>query len=316
MRGFIGFCGTALIMAAGLMAGAGAASAEVPPCSGPVSKSTLYSDLGRLESVIVGDSGRLYVSLTPTGATTSRLISIRRPGGSPQTVVDGPGGPGGLAWQKKRLLWGYGNSAANGVTGDEDPVSGLYRVNLSKRKRLLVSDRLGMANGIVRARTGSIFASNDFGMKLDRITPSGGTVNGWTTLDSANGMVLSENQKYLFAAQTFSDPPAIARIRISNPPKVKTWASTEDVFTGNPVFDGLTRDNKGSLYVTAFATGEVWKIDSDRRFCVLATGLAQTSAVAFGRGKQGFSSRRLYAVGFNGELTAIKGARRAVFPEN
>ncbi len=298
----------------GLTAAAAPASAEVPPCSGPVSKSTLYSDLGRLESVIAGNSGRLYISLTPTGATTSRLISIRRPGSSPQTVLDGPGGPGGLAWQKKRLLWGYGNSAANGVTGDENPVSGLYRVNLKKRKRSVVSDRLGMANGIVRTREGSIYASNDFGMKLDRITPSGRTVNGWTTLDSANGMVLSRNEKYIFAAQTFSDPPAISRIRVSGPPKVSTWASTEDVFTGNPVFDGLARDNKGSLYVAALAAGEIWKIDSDRRFCVLATGLAQPSALAFGKGKRGFSSGRLFAVGFGGELTGIKGARAAGYP--
>ncbi len=304
------------MMITGLMAAAAPASAEVPPCSGPVSKSTLYSDLGRLESVIVGNSGRLYISLTPAGATTSRLISIRRPGSSPQTVLDGPGGPGGLAWQKKRLLWGYGNSAANGLTGDENPVSGLYRVNLKKGKRSLVSDRLGMANGVVRARSGSIYASNDFGMKLDRITPSGRTVNGWTTLDSANGMVLSENQKYIFAAQTFSDPPAISRIRISNPPKVTTWASTEGVFTGNPIFDGLARDNKGNLYVAAFATGEVWKIDSERRFCVLATGLVQPSALAFGKGKKGFASGRLYAVAFNGELTGIKGARAASYPDS
>ncbi len=304
------------MMITGLTAAAAPASAEVPPCSGPVSKSTLYSDLGRLESVIVGNGGRLYISLTPTGATTSRLISIRRPGGSPQTVLDGPGGPGGLAWQKKRLLWGYGNSAANGVTGDENPVSGLYRVNLKKGKRSLVSDRLGMANGVARARRGSIYASNDFGMKLDRITPSGRTVNGWTTLDSANGLVLSKNEKYLFAAQTFSDPPAISRIRISNPPKVRTWASTEGVFTGNPIFDGLARDNKGNLYVAAFATGEVWKIDSERRFCVLATGLVQPSALAFGKGKKGFASGRLYTVGFNGELTGIKGARAASHPDS
>lgn len=293
---------------------AGTAAAEVPACTGPVSKSTVYSDLGRLESVIAGNGGRLYVSLTPTGSTASRLISIRRPGQEPKTVIDGPGGPGGLAWEKRKLLWGYGNSAANGVTGDDNPVSGLYRFNLRKRKRTVVSDRLGMANGIARAKNGAIYASNDFGMKLDRITPAGATVNGWTMVDSANGMVLSRNERYLFAAQTFSDPPAISRIRISKPPKVGTWASTEGVFAGNPVFDGLARDNKGSLYVTAFATGEVWKLDADRRFCVLATGLTQPSALAFGRSKKGFSSSRLYVVGFDGKLTEVKGARRAGYP--
>jgi len=312
MRGLGAFCGAALITFCGLTAGT--AAAEVPPCTGPVSQSTIYSDLGRLESVIAGNGGRLYVSLTPTGSTASRLISIKRPGGSPRTVIDGPGGPGGLAWQKKRLLWGYGNSAANGVTGDENPVSGLYRVNLRKRISSVVSDRLGMANGIVRTSGGAVYASNDFGMKLDRITPSGRTVNGWATVDSANGLVLSRNQKYLFAAQTFSDPPAISRISLASPPKVKTWASTEDVYAGNPVFDGITRDNKGSLYVAAFAAGQIWKIDSDRRFCVLATGLVQPSTLVFGRGKKGFRSARLYTAGFDGKLTEIRGARAARYP--
>ena len=32
--------------------------------------------------------------------------------------------------------------------------------------------------------------------------------------------------------------------------------------------------------VAALAAGEIWKIDSDRRFCVLATGLAQPSALS------------------------------------
>jgi sugar lactone lactonase YvrE len=301
-----------LIFVSGLTAGS--AAADVPPCSGPVSKSTLYSDLGKLESVIVGNAGRIYVSLTPTDSTASRLITISRPGKAPRTVSDGPGGPGGLSWQKKRLLWGYGNSAENGETGDENPVSGLYRVNLNTGSKSVVSDHLGMANGVARAKNGAIYASNDFGMKLDRITPSGSTVNGWATVESPNGLVLSKNQKYLFAAQTFAQPSAIARIKISDPGTVKTWATTEGLITGNPIFDGLARDNKGSLYVAAWAAGEVWKIDSERRFCVLATDLGRPSALAFGKGKKGFRSGRLYTVGFNGELAEIKGAVAATYP--
>ena len=271
MRGLQAFFGAVLIVLSGLAAGS--AAAEVPPCSGPVSKSTLYSDLGRLESVIAGNSGRLYVSLTPTGSTASRLISIRKPGKEPSTVVDGPGGPGGLAWDRRRLLWGYGNAAEAGETGDENPVSGLYRVNLRKRISSVISDRLGMANGVARAKNGAIYASNDFGMKLDRITPEGQTVNGWASIESANGLVLSKNEKYLYAAQTFAEPSAISKIEIADPANVTVWATTEGVITGNPVFDGLARDGKGNLYVAAWAAGEVWKVDSSRRFCVLATGL-------------------------------------------
>ena len=114
------------------MSAAAPAAAAVPQCTGTVSKSVLYSDLGRLESVIAGGAGRLYVSLDPPDASPSRLISITRPGAAPFTVADGPDGPGGLAWDRRNLLWGYGNSLENGETGDANPTSGLYRVNLAR----------------------------------------------------------------------------------------------------------------------------------------------------------------------------------------
>ncbi len=294
--------------------GASAATAAVPPCTGEISQQKLYSDLGRVESILAGNGGRLFASLTPADSAVSRVIKLARPGASPWTLLDGPGGPGGLAWAKRRLLWGYGNSAENGETGDENPVSGLYRVNAVNGEKSVVSDSLGMANGVVRTKDGSIYASNDFGMKLDRITPQGETVNGWATLESANGLVVSQNGKYLYAAQTFAEPSAIARIKIANPANVTTWASTEGVIAGNPIFDGLTGDRKGNLYVAAWAAGEVWKIDRNRNFCVLATGLGRPSTLNFGRGKKGFSSGGLYVAGFNGELTRIKGARRARVP--
>lgn len=298
------------------LAGAAApvAGAAVPPCEGPVSQQTVGSDLGRVESIVAGGAGRLYMSLTPAESTVSRLVKVWRPGGPPRTLLDGPGGPGGLAWDRRRLLWGYGNLAETGETGDENPVSGLYSVNTSNGRRFVVSDRLGMANGVARGRNGAIYASNDFGMKLDRITPRGATVNGWATVDSANGLVISPDQRFLYAAQTFAEPSAIARIEIANPANVTTWASTEGVITGNPVFDGLAGDRSGNLYVAAWAAGEVWKVDSRRRFCILATGLGRPSTLAFGFGRKRFGASDLYVAGFNGELTRISGARRARFP--
>lgn len=292
------------------------AVAAVPQCAGSVSKSVLYSDLGRIESVIAGGAGRLYASLERTDPTPTpgRLVSIDRPGAMPRTVANGPDGPGGLAWDGSRMLWGYGDALENGETGDTNPVAGLYRVNFAKGSRSVVSDRLGMANGIARASNGAIFASNDLGMKLDRISPSGITLNGWATVDSANGLVVSKDQKYLYAAQTFAEPSAISRVEIANPANVTTWATTEGVITGNPVFDGLARDNSGNLYVAAWAAGEIWKVDSQRRFCVLATGLGRPSTLNFGFGRTGFRAADLYVAGFNGEITSISGARRARFP--
>ena len=64
------------------------ASAAMPLCEGAGAPQVLYSIDGKLESVIVGNSGRLYFSSTPTGNTTSsQLLKIDRPGATPELVT-------------------------------------------------------------------------------------------------------------------------------------------------------------------------------------------------------------------------------------
>jgi hypothetical protein len=312
MRRFFVSIPFVFLMAAGF--GAGSASAEVPACEGGYSQKTIYEDQGTLEAVIAGNSGRLHISMRPTGEEGSALLRYDKPGSAPRTVTEAGPGPGGLAWDGHRMLWGNGNNGTNGAVGDETPMASLFKVNLKNGRHSVVSDHLGMANGVVSAENGAIYASNDFGMKLDRISSKGVTKNGWATLESANGMAISRGGKYIFANQTFVTPSTISRIEIANPSNVRTWVSTEGLVDGSVILDGLTRDNKGSLYATAWAKGEIWKIDSDRQICVLASGIVQPSSLNFGRGKQRFRSARLYAVGFGGEIVQIKGARQATFP--
>lgn len=301
-----------------LMGGA-VASAEVPPCTGSYSQSTLYSDQGRLESVIVGNSGRLYFSGALPGASleneVSRLYKVDRPGATPSPILDGPAGPGGLAWSSKRLLWGYGNTLANGAAGDLTPKSGLFSVNPANGKRSIVSKTLGMANGIAHAKNGTIFASNDLGFKLDRIVKKGSafnTTNGFANLYSANGLTISRNGKYLYAAQTFVTPSTISRIEIADPASIITYYTSPEA--ANLIFDGLTRDNLGNLYVAVLSRGEVWKINGSKQACVLATGLANPSNVAISNAKKGFKAGNLYAVEFGGKVTQVKGATKAEVP--
>ena len=294
--------------------GAGSASAEVPACDGTYSQTTIYQDQGTLEALIAGNSGRLFVSSRPDGQENSALLRYGRPGNDPQTVATSEPGAGGLAWDGHRLLWGNGNNLANGSVGDETPMARLLKVNLRNGNYSVVSDHLGMANGVVRAANGAVYASNDFGMKLDRISSRGVTKNGWATVDSANGMAISRGGKYIFANQTFVTPSTISRIEIADPTNVTTWASAEGLVPSNVILDGLTRDNKGSLYAAAWGAGQIWKIDSNRQICVLASGIDRPSAVNFGRSKKRFRSARLYAVGFGGEIVQIKGARQATYP--
>lgn len=291
------------------------AAAAVPKCEGPVSQKTLYSGQGLLEAAISGGGGKLFVSGIRPDESTASLLVYDRPGSPPRLVASAGPGAGGLTWMGRRLLWGNGNTIAGGQTGDEDPQARLLRVHPQTGRYSTWATGLGMANGVTRTREGVVFASNDFGMKLDRISPRGVTNHGWAEVESGNGMVVGRNGKFLLVAQTFVVPGTIASIEIGNPSNVRTYYSSAGTGSEVPAFDGLARDNQNNLYVTAWATGEVWKITPERKACVLATGMPQVSNVAFGGGRRGFARAHLYAVNFLGDIVQVMGARRATVPE-
>lgn len=304
----------AALLALGSLAFAPAARA-VPECRGDVSQRTIYSDQGVLEAVIAGGGGKLFVSATKAGFDDpASLIRIDRPGAEPRAIASAPAGPGGLAWSGRRLLWGNGNTLTGGQTGDEDPRARLLRVHPGSGRYFTWARGLGMANGVTRTKDGMVFASNDFGLKLDRVSPKGVTDHGWAEVQSGNGMVVGRNGKFLFVNQTFRNPGSIARVEIANPGNVKTWFSAAGLDNEVPAFDGLARDGMNNLYAAAWAAGEIWKITPDRRVCVLAGGIPQISNLAFGRSRNGFSRRSLFAVGFGGQIVRIDGARKATVP--
>lgn len=293
----------------GLAAGP-ASAAEVPKCVGSYNQKTIYSGQTAIENLTVGGGGVLYTS---TGdGTQSMLKAYTRGVAEPKLVTTGNPGGGGLAWNGKRLLWGYGDLLANGAAGDLNPTAGLYSVNLTNGSKTVVSDHLGMANGIARDRDGNVYASNNLGLKLDRITPDGTTTNGWASLNSANGLTVGKNGRYLFANQMFTTPSTIARIDLTDPGKVTTYFTSPEV--ANVLFDGLTRDGQNNLYAAVFGKGEIWKINPERKACVIATGLSQTTSVAISGAKKGFRAGNLYAAGFDGNIVQVTGATSAGIP--
>lgn len=300
----------ATFLAVASLVAAAPAAAGLPKCTGKVTQKVIYSGQGVLESVTVGGGGSLYVSgFTQPGVAS--LWSYVKGGPAQDTVTTAGPGPGGLAWNGKRLLWGYGNTQANGQGGDLDPKSGLYSVNVRTGQRKVVSSRLGMANGVARAADGTIFSTNDFGLKVDSIR-NGETTNGWASVQSGNGLVVGRNQKYLYVNQTFVTPSRIARVSIENPAKV--WTFFSNPAGTNVIFDGLARDSANNLYVAALSAGEVWKVTPDKRACVLASGLVAPSSTAISFARKGYRAGNLYVVGFGGEIVQVSGATAARVP--
>lgn len=259
---------------------------------------------GSLESVIVDARGRLYY----TDTTAKALRRLDAPGAQPETIASGIEAPGGLAIDDRgRILVGQGDGIVPGLAGNLAPAARLLRVDPETRRVETFAQGLQMANGVVRADDGTVYASSDVGLGIDRIAPDGTVTVRWASVFSANGLAIDRAQRYLYAAQTFQ-PAAIARIDLRDPSRVETWATPPvDGIAAGP--DGMTIDGRDRLLVAANLAGEVWRVNADRSVCAVGTGLTTTSAVAYGHGDRGFSRGRLFAVGFDGVVAEVPGGR-------
>jgi sugar lactone lactonase YvrE len=286
-------------------------ASAAPTCAQAPHKHTILSGQGTLESVIVDPQGRLFFTATPAGGS-GRVERVDRPGAAPRVLASGISSPGGMVFDGAGdLLVGFGDGVATGALGNLFPQAGLERLNPDTGAMRPYVTGLAMANGVARGPDGTIYASDDAGIGIDRVR--GRTVqNRWATVLSSNGLVVDSSGRYLYAAQTFQ-PAAIKRIDIAHPSRVTTFARPPlaDIAAGP---DGMTRDADDNLYVAANGYGQIWRVDTRGRVCVLARGVQNASAVAFGEGTEGFRAHNLYAVGFGGELVALPHADSARYP--
>jgi sugar lactone lactonase YvrE len=293
-----------IALAIGAMTFLPATAGAAPDCSTVPQPRTILSGLGRLESVIADRQGRLY--FVETG-NPGRLLKLSQPGAPPEVLVSGIENPRGLAFDRDgRLYLGFGG---DGVTSQVTLNAGIMIVDPRTGAHSVYVTGLEMANGVAVGPDGVIYASNDFGTHIHRVI-DGRVENKWAPVLSANGLVVDATGTYLYAAQTFQ-PAAIARVEIAHPENVETYvqAAPEDIAAGP---DGMTRDERGRLYVAANGGGQVWRIDEQRRICALWHGLPfplGPSAVAFGSGTRRFPEANLYVVNFNGELIELPGVR-------
>jgi sugar lactone lactonase YvrE len=286
-----------------------ASAAAAPSCENAPQPRVIYSGYGSLESVIVDSQGRLYFS----DSNNDRIMRADSPASTPQPFATGIDAPGGMDFDPATgdLLVGYGASIPSGLTGALNPQAGVYRVNTTTGAKTTYVNGMQMANGVAVGPSGEIFGSNDVVSGIDRAAPGGGVAQvRWANVNSGNGLVVDSAGQYLYAAQTFQ-PPAIARVRISDPSQVTTFFSggLGDIFAG---LDGLTRDEHDQLYVAANLGGEVWKVTNPgAEYCALAKGVNRPSSLYFGQGATGFAQQNLYVVTFGGDVIELPGARAA-----
>jgi gluconolactonase len=280
-----------------------ATAAAAPDCSNVPQPRTILSGMGRLESVISDRQGRLY--FVETG-NPGRLLKLSQPGAQPQELVGGIANPRGLAFDRDGMLYlGFGG---DGVVSQLTLNAGILRVDPKTGEHSVYATGLEMANGVAWA-DGVIYASNNFGTHIHRVVDGRAELK-WAAVTSANGLVVDRAGTFLYAAQTFQ-PAAIKRVQIANPKNVETYvqAAPEDEAAGP---DGMTRDGRDRLYVAANGAGQVWRVDEQRRICVLWRGVPfplGPSAVAFGSGTRLFPENNLYVVTFRGELIELPGVR-------
>ena len=132
------------------------------------------------------------------------------------------------------------------------------------------------------------------------VRPSKTTAEGWGLRPCATRR--SARRSWTMASK---QPAAIQRITVAHPSEVTPYviASSEDMAAGP---DDMTQDEHGNLYLAANGAGEVWKIDTQRRICVLARGLMNASAVSFGTGRY---ARNLYVSTFTGLIVELRNVR-------
>jgi sugar lactone lactonase YvrE len=275
------------------------------PCKGVTTTAVtpILTGQGSLESVIVDMKGRLFY----TDSTLDELRRLDAPGAQPKTIAKIPE-PGGLAIDDDgQILVGSGSAIVSGIAGNLSPHASLLRVSPEGGPVAVVATGLEMTNGLARASNGAIFASSDVGIGIDRVGPDGGVTVGWALVVSGNGLAIDNEQRHLYAAQTFV-PAAIARVDLRDPRRVETFAMPPltDVLAG---LDGMTIDGDDRLFVAAQVPGAIWRVNRDRTICTVGTGLTNPSAVAFGYGDHGFLTGHLYSVGFDGTIAEVTGAR-------
>ncbi|SOD71258.1 SMP-30/gluconolaconase/LRE-like protein [Jatrophihabitans sp. GAS493] len=261
-----------------------------------------------LEGAVVDNLGRLYV----TDLFGGRVLRFDRPGATPTLIATLPGASGGgaLALLNDGTLIVGSGADARVFLGDLLHPGAISRVNVTTGKLTQIASGFSAADGLAVARDGTIYATNDFGGQIGKVSPTGVATPEWAPFLSANGAVLSHDDKYLYVSRTFVNP-GVSRIPIAHPNQPESLLD----LTGSHSFDapdGLTLDSADRPVVPTDVSGVVLRIEKPGVTCELASGITNSSVVVYGKSRQGFAAGHLYRAGFDGKIYEIPSGFDAV----
>ncbi|MFD1814474.1 SMP-30/gluconolactonase/LRE family protein [Rhodococcus gannanensis] len=283
---------TALVLGIG-SASAFPLSATTPMCS-DVGAPRSVAQPSAYEAVAFDSDGRMLVS----NAFGNSVDMVDTPGAPPRSVATVPS-PGGIApLPDGTVLVGSGNS----TTAFLAPTAELRQLNPTTGEQRVVANGLSMANGVVRASDGTVYASSDVEPAIDRVHPDGRVERAWYRASTANGLALSADERTLFANVSIGDTSIVAidtetgasRVHFRPPPALAL-----------AFLDDLDIDGAGRLYTNAFLAGQTWRVDPDGSFCAVATNLVFPAGISVGAAGSPFAADSVYVTTYSGSVYEI-----------
>lgn len=280
---------------------AAAESSSAPNTCPPWAVRTVASGFGMLENLAFDGRGAMLLSdssfLVPGGVRTLDASGGRG------TLVDGVSGPGGLVVDGDDVYFTTGNSAVSGVFGIQDGTVDV--VNMATDTRRTVTSGLVMPNGLARLANADLLTTRNLGaLGLTRIpaTDPERPESVRTDLGTVNGVTVAGDRVYL---TTSFDP--VSELKILSASDLRGPVRTIPLPGIGPlnVADDLTVGPDGAVYLAYNVAGKVLRVDpATGGSCEIASGLALSSAVAFGSGP-GWNPDALYVTGFDGTVREL-----------
>ncbi len=296
-----GVIATTIVMAAAFTAPV-ATAAAAPGCT-PWQVRTVATGLGLpLENLAFDGRGGLLVSKTLFAGNGS--VERVTPDGAVSTLLP-VSGPGALTVRGNDLYVNTGHKTLDGTLGLKTGTIDIFDLDTGKRRTWATG--LTMPDGGTVLPNGDAVISTLIGPKrglwlVRKENPSTPERYG-SDLLGPNGMVVSDDGRTLYVANTGGPDFQIAAIDLANPSAPAKKIRLQAPWPLN-IIDDLALGTDGRLY-TAGEHGIVYRVDPDSgATCAIAMGVHLGSSVRFGAGP-GWDPESLYSTGFDGAVRRL-----------